>query len=285
MGLIKVLKTGVPKSAQVNMWVTLASTSITIIILSCAALTIWRRSKYTWLVSTLSMLIACDLFIIWANFGYILELDESYTVNHLISIELATSVATGIFNCLTNLFHWFFAFEYWYVSIETPNFLLSTHKPQNQKFYRVIKWLGVAGNVASCVILAYYEWVLEHAIYVSYKTNTALKQSAISDVVIMQYVVQIFILISMGFLADALRRFKRESTNRSDLVLNYRLMYVHISVVTLQITASLIIWTILSYIATKDNPVLYNAIAALLFILNFCIQITIAFIYVRIATP
>ena len=101
----------------------------------------------------------------------------------------------------------------------------------------------------------------------------------------MQYVVQIFILISMGFLADALRRFKRESTNRSDLVLNYRLMYVHISVVTLQITASLIIWTILSYIATKDNPVLYNAIAALLFILNFCIQITIAFIYVRIATP
>lgn len=43
-------------------------------------------------------------------------------------------------------------------------------------------------------------------------------------------------------------------------------MYLHISVVTLQILVSFVIWTVINIIATKDKEYLYNTLAIFYFI-------------------
>ena len=75
-----------------------------------------------------------------------------------------------------------------------------------------------------------------------------------------QYFTVGLILISTGFLGDALRRFKKQSTEHENLVLNTRLMYLHITVVTLQVLVSFVIWTILAIVARLNKRVLFSTV-------------------------
>ena len=112
-----------PKGAVIALWAICSTILVAIIIITINAVKIWKRSKYTWLVGTLLMLVVGDACLIWANWGYALQLNETYTVNHLLSIKLSIGVGTGLFNLLQNWFHWEFGFEYWYVSIEMARYL------------------------------------------------------------------------------------------------------------------------------------------------------------------
>ena len=85
----------------------------------------------------------------------------------------------------------------------------------------------------------------------------------IIGVVVLEYVTAILIMIATGFLADALRRFKKQSDNNKDLVLNHKLVYVHVSLVITQFVSSIVIWTILAYVSTTGRYVLINIVAVL----------------------
>ena len=79
------------------------------------------------------------------------------------------------------------------------------------------------------------------------------------------------IMISTGFLADALRRFKKQITKQKNLKLNSGLMKVHITVVTLQVVVSIVVWIILRIIASMGKPNLYGAIEIFYFALDMAI--------------
>jgi len=151
---------------------------------------------------------------------------------------------------LTNLFHWFFGFEYWYISRETSNLILSQGKQQDSldkaRFYAVIKWTGIVLNATTSGLLGYYEWRFENDLYKAYTSGRNIPRRDVYTLVVMEYVVAILMFASCLFLADALRRFKQQSTIRKNIVLNHKLMYVHISVVVLQVVVSLAIFTIVN---------------------------------------
>jgi len=70
-----------------------------------------------------------------------------------------------------------------------------------------------------------------------------------------------------------------------DLVLNHKLVYVHVSLVITQFVSSLVIWTILAYVSTTGAYVLINIVAVLNYFVMYLIQVTIACIFIRVATP
>lgn len=66
-------------------------------------------------------------------------------------------------------------------------------------------------NFLVCFALGYFEWVLQEDLYNHYAFGIPLSQEAVHRVAILEYLAAGFILISTGFLADALRRFRKRS--------------------------------------------------------------------------
>ena len=186
-------------------------------------------------------------------------------------------VGTGLFNMLENLFHWFFGFEYWYISRETSSLVRLSRANEGTikdpeakaRFYAIIKWTGIVLNVSSSAVLGYYEWRFENDIYLAYTIERPIPQSDVIVLLISEYVVILLMLVSTLFLADALRRFKNQATIRKNIVLNHNLMCVHVSVVTLQIIVSFVLYTVgnLVYALTP----LFNILATIYSFLVFAI--------------
>lgn len=263
---------------------------MTVIAIGACCIVIWRRSRYVWLVATLSLLIVGDLCYVWANWGYLFEYSCQFVVNHILLQRFTVGFGTGLFNILTNLFHWFFGFEYWYISRETPTlFRLKKSedtpqaKAEKARFYAAIKWTGIILNVSTCTVLLYYEWRFENDLYIDCTAKIPPPLADVITLTTLEYVSAFFMLLSCLFLADALRRFKKQSTLRKNIVLNQKLMYVHISVVLLQVVVSVILFSIakIYYESTEK----FNILAATYSFSIFAIQIVIALIFVQVATP
>ena len=227
----------------------------------------------------------------WANWGYLFEYSSSYIINHIMSQRFSVGVGTGLFNILTNLFHWFFGFEYWYISRETSSLVrlkqAEQETPQDPKdkarFYAIVKWTGIVLNVVSSAIMGYYEWRFENDLYKAYTADRPIPKSDIIVLTTMEYVCAFFMLISCLFLADALRRFKQQTNIRKNIVLNHKLMYVHISVVLLQVIVSIVVFTVVNIY--YDYTERFSIIATFYSFSIFAIQVVIALIFVQVATP
>lgn len=94
--------------------------------------------------------------------------------------------------------------------------------------------------------------MVQVAIYNAYEYGTPISDE-IENAVLVEYATVFLILVSTGFLADALRRFKKQSEAYKDIVLNHRLMYLHISVVSLQAIVSIVVWTIMNVISLNTE--------------------------------
>ena len=123
---MKVLE-GLPNSQRIEFWTIVSSNVLTIIILFTAILIISFRKKYKWLIGMLCMLIIADLGIIGTNLGYVLQHNQIYTEEHLLSLKVMIGIGNFVYNFFLNLVHWLFGFEYWYISIEVPR--LQKEKP------------------------------------------------------------------------------------------------------------------------------------------------------------
>lgn len=208
-----------PKSAVIQCWVTTGLGITTVSAIGACCCVIWRRSRYIWLVATLSLLIIGDLCYVWANWGYLFEYSCQYIVNNIVVQRSTVAFGTGLFNILTNLFHWFFGFEYWYISRETSSLVrlqriekvptkVTEDPAEKARFYAIIKWTGIILNIAVCSVLGYYEWRFENDLYNNCTVLAPIPKSDIVTLTTMEYVAAFFMFISTMFLADALRRFK-----------------------------------------------------------------------------
>ena len=147
---------------------------LTCSVLIVAVLIIKFRKKYNWLIFMLCMLIIADLGIIFTNFGYVLEHNEVYTENHLLSLQIMISVGNFTYNFFLNLVHWLFGFEYWYISVEVPRLQKGKPRTITEMQFSTIKYAGVLLNLIPCVMMGYYQWILEKAICDQYKFGTPL---------------------------------------------------------------------------------------------------------------
>ena len=129
-----------------------------------AVLIIKFRKKYNWLIFMLCMLIIADLGIIFTNFGYVLEHNEVYTENHLLSLQIMISVGNFTYNFFLNLVHWLFGFEYWYISIEVPRLQKEGPRTVTETQFNIIKYVGVGINLILSAVVGYYQWILQDAI-------------------------------------------------------------------------------------------------------------------------
>ena len=202
---MKVLE-GLPNSQRIEFWTIVSSNVLTIIILFTAILIISFRKKYKWLIGMLCMMIIADLGIIGTNLGYVLQHNQVYTEDHLLSLKVMIGIGNFVYNFFLNLVHWLFGFEYWYISIEVPRIQKEKPRAITEMQFNIIKYVGVALNFIVCLVLGYYEWTLQEAIFDLFKSGTTLPQSLIDTILIWEYVVILFIVFSICFLIAGLTK-------------------------------------------------------------------------------
>ena len=126
------------------------------------------------------------------------------------------------------------------------------------RFYAIIKWTGIILNVASSVVLGYYEWKFENDLYFAFTVQRSIPQVDVTVVEILEFILAGLMLISCLFLADALRRFKQQTNIYKNIVLNHKLMYVHISVVLLQVFVTDVVASLSLFV--YDRVEIFNSI-------------------------
>ncbi len=112
----------------------------------------------------LCMLIIADIGIIATNFGYVIQHNEVYTENHILSLKIMIGFGNFTYNFFLNLVHWLFGFEYWYISIEVPRLKKEKPRTMTKMQFSAIKYVGVVLNFIPCLIIGYYQWILQEAI-------------------------------------------------------------------------------------------------------------------------
>lgn len=139
---MKVLN-GVDTAHQVEFYVVIPLVSVMIMLLAGTMVSIWRTSKYPWLLQMLLLLILADIAIILTVMGYVFQLNPVFLFNHLLFDKFAAGLGSGLYPLFLGIFHWLFAFEYWEASmVEFPIC--------SERFITVFKWSGIVVNVLMC---------------------------------------------------------------------------------------------------------------------------------------
>ena len=177
---------------------------ITCLVLAAAILIIKFRKKYNWLIFMLCLLIIADIGIISTNFGYVIQHNATYTEDHILSLKIMIGFGNFTYNFFLNVVHWLFGFEYWYISVEVPR--LQKEKPRTitKRQFSIIKYVGVALNFIPCLMMGYYQWILQEAILNQYRFGTPLPDLLINTILVLEYIIVLLIVISTCFLAVAL---------------------------------------------------------------------------------
>ena len=107
----------------------------------------------------------------------------------------------------------------------------------------------------------------------------------INNVVALTFIIVVLAFISTSFLAVALSKIKKEIKHNSDMILNQKIMALHISMVVLNLLIMIVVCVIESRIAPKDKPGL-NATAEIVFFTFYdIIQAIIVVLFLKLATP
>lgn len=153
------------------------------------------------------------------------------------------SVTIFLFYFVSNLMYWLFGFKYWVISIEIPDLIeqqmtqteeidetSADEKQEKKKFwtetrYNMLNAIGIAVNF---VVIAYLAWERGLLDYMSVQPGGA-KRSLIELCLSLFLVVSGLLLVSAWFLADALRRLKKQFKKDKRLVVNQQTMCLHVT--------------------------------------------------------
>ena len=127
---------------------------------------------------------------------------------------------------MNNLIYWLYGFKYWVTSIEVPSNFKHKNSGKSKQFYNIISWTGIILNFALCVVVGYDRYLLSMSFDNS--TYTIKKLDVQLD---LAYGVDFLLVVSALFLADALRRLRREFNRNKKFVENGKTMCLHVFIV------------------------------------------------------
>jgi magnesium-transporting ATPase (P-type) len=223
------------------------------------------------------LLVLADVALIATVSGYVLQNNSLFFLNNQLLFKLLCGLGTGMLDSALNVFHWLFACEYWQASHKIPS-----GKQRTNENFTIVKWIGLAINVVGCGVLTYYEWILQHGLYIQYETGTQVPQSIVRGVVIWENVVSILALASAVLLARALWRIHGFFRSHNELMLNSRLMAVHVSMLVLVVVIDLFWATGLQIIYSKSMWTLLAVANAGYFTLQLLLQLIALFVFVKL---
>jgi hypothetical protein len=92
-------------------------------------------------------------------------------------------------------------------------------------------------------------------------------------------------VISSTFLVVALSKIKREIKHNSEMLLNQKMMGLHITMVGLTLFVEIVLFSVASYYASKGKPAYIATFCILLFISLNLIQVIIVVLFLKLANP
>jgi hypothetical protein len=116
-------------------------------------------------------------------------------------------VTIFLFYFVSNLIYWLFGFKYWVISIEIPHVLQqdeSGRKLCTETRYNLLNWTGILINFGACVVCAYIRAQVDYQ-----STYAPAPESLGRQLMVWFVIVTALLVVSAGFLADALRRLKK----------------------------------------------------------------------------
>ena len=184
------------------------------------------------------------------EFSQYLEADKAYFLKHTESTALFVSISIFLFFFLNNLIYWLYGFKYWVMSIEVPQTYNKERKCRcSERMYNVIKWVGIILNFALCSYLGYERYHLSLAFAsgenIPHLVNIQLDLQLAADALL---------IIAAFFLADALRRLKKEFSTNAKFVQNRTTMCLHVYVIFGHSVVLVIVQFILVHAVKHPSP-------------------------------
>ena len=133
--------------------------------------------------------------------------------------------------------------------------------------------------------MGYYQWILQEAIFNQYKFGTPLPDALIATILTLEVLMILYIITSTCFLAAGLFKIKKEIKHNSEMKLNQKIMTLHITMIGMVLFVEVVVFSFASYYARRDNPTLFASLYIWLFISLDLIQVVIAFLFLKLATP
>ena len=143
--------------------------------------------------------------------------------------------------------HWLFSLKYWVIAREVPKLFNGGTVSFNENIYTVVNVAGMFINFVPIVMLSYVRGQLTID-----SAGQVPSESIVDWVKYLYHIVTFLQLVSAIILADALRRIVASLRKNPVLSTNYRIMWLHITMLTLHVG----IFTLVAYFVFRafDNP-------------------------------
>jgi hypothetical protein len=256
---------------------------------------VYRNSKFKWVQF---MLFLCVLenpaTMLWATSMY-LEVTPWHET-HQWAEAFFIGATVFLFYVPSNVMYWLFGWKYWVIAIEVPALVneqseeIDPNKPVERKKrfwterrYNILNWFGILVNFGFCAWLAWVRGKRDFMMCV----NGGAPASLLWAVLYVYFSCTGLLLISAGFLGDALRRLKKQFNKDKRLALNYGTMTLHVSALFLHTVFMLYnqYMTFYTFMHKQSNRNKMNVSRILLHVSNSISQAIVIYLFVQFACP
>ena len=219
---------------KATMYLTCIEMTLLTIALSITLVVVLRKMKFKFPVILLILLIMADVSSFILAWGLHAENTE-YHEEHAELLSQVIGWTTFGFNFGANCMHWLFSLKYWVIAREVPKLFKGGSVSFNERLYTFINIMGIIINLIPCILLGYARGLL------TFKSSGQVPPTAILDWVKgLYHLVTGLMLISAIVLGDALRRIVISLKNNPILKTNYRIMWLHITMLSVHVIVFLL---------------------------------------------
>ena len=195
-----------------------------------AVLALWnnvKNSQFEWVRFMFLLCIGQDIVTFYLYFVLLKAESPGCIDGHPEAISIQVGIFVGLYFLFNNLIYWFYGFKYWVIAIEVPGVYNKDESrcKLSKSTYNFINYTVVALNILVCSWLVYERGALAYAICThepqsNLKITETLEESANG-----------FLILDAIFLADALRRLKKEFAKNQKFEENKQVMYLHMFII------------------------------------------------------